>query len=105
MRGDQANKDDIGIDLMGSVDNFLSPPNFQSSEKNSQSSRRVSKTNMQEGSEEDADEESEVSVGDIKRLCVLFNDAPIADYMASKLPKVLVKQTSRLESAVCISYK
>ena len=38
---------------------------------------------------DDADEESEMSIGDIKRLCVLFNDAPIADYMASKLPKVL----------------
>ena len=89
MRGDQANKDDIGINLTDSLDNFLSPPNFQTSEASSQAGRKVSKINMLEGSEEEPDEESDRSVGDIKRLCVLFNDAPIADYMASKLPKVL----------------
>ena len=43
---------------------------------------------MEEALDDEDDEERIFTSGEIKRLCVLFNDAPIAAYMAEKLPKV-----------------
>ena len=68
-------KDDVHIHFMDDFEHFLTPPSEQEEFEKSEN-----KSCLGESFEE--------NVGSIKRLCVRFNDAPIAEYIAKKLPKV-----------------
>ena len=70
-------KDDVHIHFMDDFEHFLTPPLEQE-----EFEKTENKSCLGESFEENA------HVGSIKRLCVRFNDAPIAEYIAKKLPKV-----------------
>ena len=76
----------VGIHLLD--DNEL--VSFLPEERNDTGGDRVEFIPMTEEEDEESNGEGGEATddGDIKRLCVLFNDAPIAAYMSEKLPKV-----------------
>ena len=73
----------VGIHLLD--DNEM--VSFLPEERNDTGGDRVEVIPMTEDDEESNGGEA-TDDADVKRLCVLFNDAPIAAYMSEKLPKV-----------------